>query len=488
MEEFEFEDLGVEILSLVDKPAIEVNWMAFNEEQFVKPTSGESESDFISRCIPIVIAEGKDADQAAAICYTYYRGQQQFESYNDYPESAKTAAKRALEWRDSHPDQDCGTQVGWTRANQLAKGENISEETIARMASFARHLQYKDVPYSEGCGGLMVDAWGGQAGIEWASNKLKSIRGEEFSKQEDDKFQEHVLKIAQEVGEPMNPEDIIYLDGSKEEFATVSDYLQGARALDALEGLDPSTPAQLRYRYAGPAGQRTFCATLKALNRTYSREDITRMNRFNPGFGPRGSNTYDVFKYKGANNCRHYWEEMVQFNNGTKNVLISLGPAQGEAGQSNNSNDQSPDGAVANNAYLMSKAWSFSNDDEMIVTGPAMIPNALIPRRDEMGNLFHVYFSKETVKNIAKKFLEDNNTHNTDINHDDNVVTENTLLESWIVANPEMDKSTALGFNVPEGTWMTSYKINNEETWQKIKAGELNGFSVTGNFLEIVQS
>ena len=103
-------------------------------------------------------------------------GKEKFESYNDYPESAKNAAKRALEWRDAHPDQDCGTAVGWTRANQLAKGENISEETIARMASFARHLQYKDVAYSEGCGGLMVDAWGGQAGIEWASNKLKEIR------------------------------------------------------------------------------------------------------------------------------------------------------------------------------------------------------------------------------------------------------------------------------------------------------------------------
>ena len=307
-----------------------------------------------------------------------------------------------------------------------------------------------------------------------------------FSEERDD-FEEHVLKIASEVGEPMNPEDVIYLDGSKAEFATVSDYLQGARALDALEGLDPSTPAQLRYRYAGPAGQRTFCATLKALNRTYSREDITRMNRFNPGFGARGAASYSVFEYKGGPNCRHYWEELVQFNNGTKNVLISLGPATGDAGQSNNSDDRSPAGSVANNAYLMSKAWSFSSDDEMIVTGPAMIPNALIPRKDEMGNLFHVYFSKETVKNIAKKFLQDNNAHNTDINHDDNVVTENTLLESWIVENPDMDKSTALGFNVPEGTWMTSYKINNEETWQKIKAGELNGFSVTGNFLEIVQ-
>ena len=33
LEEFEFDDLGVEIMSLVDKPAIEVGWMAFNEDE-----------------------------------------------------------------------------------------------------------------------------------------------------------------------------------------------------------------------------------------------------------------------------------------------------------------------------------------------------------------------------------------------------------------------------------------------------------------------
>ena len=171
--------------------------------------------------------------------------------------------------------------------------------------------------------------------------------------EEQDKFHEHVLKIAEEVGEVINPEDVIYMDGRMKEFATVSDYLDGARALNALEGLDPSTPAELRYRYAGPFGQRTFCATLKALNKTYSREDITRMNSFNPGFGARGSNSYSVFEYKGGPNCNHYWEEMVKFNNGTKDVLVSLGPATGAAGESNNSNDQSPSGSVSNNAYLM---------------------------------------------------------------------------------------------------------------------------------------
>jgi len=98
----------------------------------------------------------------------------EFATYNDYPKSASNNAKRALKYRDEN-NPDCGTPVGWARANQLAKGENISRETIARMASFKRHQQHKDVPYSEGCGGLMWDAWGGTSGIEWAIRKLKEI-------------------------------------------------------------------------------------------------------------------------------------------------------------------------------------------------------------------------------------------------------------------------------------------------------------------------
>ena len=97
------------------------------------------------------------------------------ESYNDYPEAASNNAKRALKYKDENPDNKCGTPVGWARANQLAKREKISRETIARMASFKRHQKSKDVPYSEGCGGLMWDAWGGSSGVNWAISKLKQI-------------------------------------------------------------------------------------------------------------------------------------------------------------------------------------------------------------------------------------------------------------------------------------------------------------------------
>ena len=98
----------------------------------------------------------------------------ELESYSDYPESARNNAKRALKWKKEN-GSSCGTSVGWTRANQLASGQAISRETIARMASFKRHQQHKDVPYSEGCGGLMWDAWGGTSGVEWAIRKLEQI-------------------------------------------------------------------------------------------------------------------------------------------------------------------------------------------------------------------------------------------------------------------------------------------------------------------------
>ena len=97
-----------------------------------------------------------------------------FETYNDYPQAATNNAKRARKWKEEN-GSDCGTRVGWTRSAQLANRENISRDTIARMASFKRHQQHKDVPYSEGCGGLMWDAWGGSSGVNWAINKLKQI-------------------------------------------------------------------------------------------------------------------------------------------------------------------------------------------------------------------------------------------------------------------------------------------------------------------------
>ena len=95
-------------------------------------------------------------------------------SYNDYPQAAKVNAQRALNIKDQY-QINCGTPVGWARANQLAKGENITRDTIARMSAFERHRDNSKGDPKNDCGALMWLAWGGDAGIEWASRKLKEI-------------------------------------------------------------------------------------------------------------------------------------------------------------------------------------------------------------------------------------------------------------------------------------------------------------------------
>ena len=141
-----------------------------------KKRQGEKQKDYMIRCVPQLMKYHPEK-QAVAICYKSFKGSVELESYNDYPQGAKNNAKRAIAFKEKNGSK-CGTQVGWVRARQLADKKNITRDTIARMASFKRHQQHKDVPYSEGCGGLMWDAWGGSAGINWAISKLKQIDNE----------------------------------------------------------------------------------------------------------------------------------------------------------------------------------------------------------------------------------------------------------------------------------------------------------------------
>lgn len=98
------------------------------------------------------------------------------ESYTDYPEAAKENAKIAIRYAEENGWGDCLTATGKARANQLANGEAVSEETISRMAAFERHRQNSDKELGDGCGRLAWLAWGGDEGVAWAQRKLEQIR------------------------------------------------------------------------------------------------------------------------------------------------------------------------------------------------------------------------------------------------------------------------------------------------------------------------
>ena len=71
------EETGIDFVSLVESPAIQKDFLAFNQE-FVEPNPNETEDEFISRCVSVLINEGKDNEQAVAICYSMWEDKQSF--------------------------------------------------------------------------------------------------------------------------------------------------------------------------------------------------------------------------------------------------------------------------------------------------------------------------------------------------------------------------------------------------------------------------
>lgn len=99
----------------------------------------------------------------------------EMESYSDYPDSVKNNAKRGIDLNEKEGNK-CATQTGKVRAQQLAKGEPISVETIKRMYSFlSRAEEYYDPNSTTECGTISYLLWGGKSALGWSRNKLREL-------------------------------------------------------------------------------------------------------------------------------------------------------------------------------------------------------------------------------------------------------------------------------------------------------------------------
>jgi hypothetical protein len=90
------------------------------------------------------------------------------------PAGARSAARKAIKFKEDGKATGAGTQVGWTRAGQLARGETLSLSTVKRMFSyFSRHeVDKKGKDWGNQAnpsnGYIMWLAWGGDAGFSWS--------------------------------------------------------------------------------------------------------------------------------------------------------------------------------------------------------------------------------------------------------------------------------------------------------------------------------
>lgn len=136
----EFDDeTGIDFVSLVEAPAVERDFQAFNQE---------------------------------------------FESYTDYPEGAKANAERGIRLNEANENK-CATQVGKVRGQQLAQGEPISDDTIQRIYSYlSRAKEYYDENDENACGTISYLLWGGEEMLRWVERKINASK---FSIQDEEK-------------------------------------------------------------------------------------------------------------------------------------------------------------------------------------------------------------------------------------------------------------------------------------------------------------
>jgi hypothetical protein len=123
------------------------------------------------------------------------------------------------------------------------------------------------------------------------------------------------------------------------------------------------------------------------------------------------------------------------------------------------------------------------NKEKRILMGAALIPDKSIYRRNDKGDEYYIYFSKETVRKASELFFKRSNHKNATYEHKQ-PIEGMTIVESWIVENTKQDKSALYGLNLPVGTWAVSMKVDNDEIYEKAKNGEVKGFSIEGYFAD----
>ena len=119
------------------------------------------------------------------------------------------------------------------------------------------------------------------------------------------------------------------------------------------------------------------------------------------------------------------------------------------------------------------------DEEQRILMGLVLEPNKPI-YRNQNGEEFNIVFNEQTIKDLSYGFFKNHNHSNSTIEHD---VKQNiqgvTFTESWIVENPDIDKSTNFGFKYPKGSWIAVMKVDSDSVWNDyVKSGKVQGFSI----------
>ena len=317
--------------------------------------------------------------------------------------------------------------------------------------------------------------------LEEVAEVLKKKKKKKYIDDLPNDVQEEILNRLDELGE--SEEDLL-----KDGWVKIEDEQKFAISSEPNEpSIEDYGKFRIRYKYTGPkdSKNRTFCRRLLDKNLIFRKEDINRMTLSgeNSQFG-----TYDIFTYKGSYGCRHFWTRVV-YEKGDDNRERRT--EQQSVDESSSVNPKPTMNRNPNSDTLISKDVEQSNfskfesEEKKLIAGPLMIPRKLIYRYDDMNGEYYVYFTEKTIEKIAYKYLMNKYQDQTNLEHSEAIPLQDVVLvESWLVQDPNNDKSFALtGEKYEKGTWFGIMKVKNDSVWKEwVKTGRVKGFSVEGFF------
>lgn len=122
------------------------------------------------------------------------------------------------------------------------------------------------------------------------------------------------------------------------------------------------------------------------------------------------------------------------------------------------------------------------DNEKRLLMGAVLIPELRIVRMGKDGEPFNIYFSADTIRQVMELYMKKKHTDKATIEHI-SPVDGVQVVETWLIADPEKDKSAVYGFSYPAGTWMVTMKVYNEDVWSDyIKTGKVKGYSIEGMF------
>lgn len=344
--------------------------------------------------------------------------------FNDYPEGAKEAARMGIK-RNEELGNPCATQVGKVRAQQIAKGENLSLDTLKRTYSYLSRaedgfVRAQNNKEYDSCAYISYLLWGGLDMLRWVDRKLEQIE----------------------------------LDFIGETGCIPTLISSGVGEIEAIYKCGKNPQAHIGKPYYDPTDNNEYDTFID--DYLEDREMVDGIIEL-------------IVEVEDLNERRNVAYEAIETLTG-EGVAFDLQDFIDRLGLSGQ----------------MTFNQSFKDELKYELTTVVMEPDKYIPRRDPYnGNeLYYVVFSKETIKKMAQKFFKQNNHKNFNVEHSDLTLNGGYVFESWLVQNPETDKAAELGFKVNEGTWMVSMKWDDKEEFEKYVLSEKTmGISLEGNFL-----